>query len=515
MNNNLKEGWEYARDYLSAYVTSDIANDYISNVQQAIDDTVEGINQFHHNNSEIGQLQGFTAEEWHAGTFNIDAAIKKSDLSAVRKAETGFASVDVSVDDLDYSLKFYRFANKSVEAQCKNYLQAYKEYCSTSKTETSYEEFLSKRGIDQENVQLFDSIYKGQYRLIPSDQIAQAKKDLQVKINSIKDNPNRVKLLESYKECLDKLCDRVENKGISSTPLTREESAMIAKMVKEKELTAKDLGIDIITKVTPNIVVKEAMQAGISVATITLALELAPILYEMFDGLIKEGKLSLSDFEGDFQDAVNDAGKSFSRGLVGYTITAFAKEGYFGDIFKNLDGNAIGGLTVIAFESIKDSYLVATKQMSYKEMGFALAKTTAVSIACNYGKKFGSSVGSKAGAAIVTAIVPEAAAATISIGSAVGSFIGGFIGASLASMVVSFTCESGFTCFGLSKNESEIPLSELEKMGVDIAYLELAENDYADLEVAELQIASIDMAEVRKIEFKPYKPGIFKVIEKS
>ena len=120
----VKYGWNFMADLLGADAGSKIAfSDYVQNTLQnesiakqniriqeinaAIDQLADSINTHPSLNLDPEQLKGFIAEEWHAGTFNIDAIKKGSEHRVWTLQETGYGSVDIDTNfGKQYSLKY-------------------------------------------------------------------------------------------------------------------------------------------------------------------------------------------------------------------------------------------------------------------------------------------------------------------------------------------------------------------------------------------------------------------------
>ena len=60
----------------------DLQNVHIQEINDAIEKLAKSINEHPHVNLNVEQFKGFVAEEWHAGTFNIDALRQGSEHRA-------------------------------------------------------------------------------------------------------------------------------------------------------------------------------------------------------------------------------------------------------------------------------------------------------------------------------------------------------------------------------------------------------------------------------------------------
>lgn len=148
-------------------------------------------------NNELWSKRGYMAEEWHAGTYNLDAAINKTASFAKTDKSTANGSADITYDgNKTAGLKYCKDANASVKAQT-------------------------------------NPKYADQTRVIPSDQLESGKRVLDDMIwkDNIKGRKEAEEIAENTKS---KLADRiVGDDGTSSTPLSMEDANTLAKAVKE------------------------------------------------------------------------------------------------------------------------------------------------------------------------------------------------------------------------------------------------------------------------------------------
>ena len=107
-------------------------NNYVDSVNSAIDSAnktiIESVTTKAGNINQNPNLDGFIFEEYHAGTFNVDAAVKQKSYHAeALKPEIGETygknSIDLIIEDSrkyvkKYSAKAYKNANESAKAFC-------------------------------------------------------------------------------------------------------------------------------------------------------------------------------------------------------------------------------------------------------------------------------------------------------------------------------------------------------------------------------------------------------------
>ena len=238
MDNKFKEGYDFFIKNTSIFTsTKDIIDDrveIIKNTEIRIKELEDNINSFKGYNTDVAQLKGDMAEFWHAGTYNIDAAKNNSSNVVNVDRSHKLGSVDLtSSDGQKYGLKYYNKAELSAKAQSTSYFERYSEYKSQGHNE-SFEEYLSKNGINSDSVLRDDPIYSGQQRIIPSDQYQEAVKYLEEKI--AKESLNRPEQVNKYKETLELLRTRIEDSdGNKSIELSKSDSERLAKIAKSRQ----------------------------------------------------------------------------------------------------------------------------------------------------------------------------------------------------------------------------------------------------------------------------------------
>lgn len=143
--------------------------------------------------NSLASRRGFLAENMHAGTYNLDAAIKKINDRAVVPESNDLGSPDIVYDHgkKSASLKFYNNIKKAVKAQT-------------------------------------NPDYANQKRIIPTDQLEEGIKvlDDMIRKNTLK---GRTSAAESQKKVRDLLSDIIKgSEGAQSTPLTKEQADELA-----------------------------------------------------------------------------------------------------------------------------------------------------------------------------------------------------------------------------------------------------------------------------------------------
>ena len=538
MKEALKSGWEYTSKQMGVDYASQMGSDYIGEVDGAIQQLAKDMEELGKNNLGAKQLKGFVAEYWHADTFNIEAALRGSSNKATVEGSTDHASVDISTNfGKDYSSKYIRTYDTSVQAQAKNVIQAYHEYLSKPRQGAgiSFEEYLEKYGYSKdENIRkliddyknsgnqtdvtleqyikihageydittLLTSVYNGQERLIPTDQINEAIKYLNREIakESGKATSSRAAVLANYKETLEKLVDRIsDGTGTESHALTKDEAEAIAVLIKEGKFKPEDFGLNLNDLVTPDYILQQALKAGYSAALITLVLQLGPEIYKALDYLIQNKEIDVKQLKKIGTTAISASAEGFLRGSVASALTIACQAGKLGEQFINVNPHVIGALTVIVIDITKTSMLVATGKMTGREMGTKLTKEILIASSAL-------AVGT-----IGQAIAPELPVLGYMLGSLEGSCVASVVIGIGEKCMISFCVDSGFTCFGLVKQDYVLSDDLLQQMGVELAIVPRIDTKKVEVKKTEIIHNEVKKTKYHTIQLTMVRRGVIGV----
>lgn len=502
---SMKSGWDYVANLSGANLGSQTGEQYVDRVESAIQELTDQINSKEGFATGTGQLQGFIAEDWHAGTFNINAALRDSQNQASVEGSNAHASVDVSTNyGENYSLKYYKTASGSAKSQAKDVNQAYEAYKARSKNPVSKEEYLAKYGYSDNEEELAQSVYHGQGRIIPGDQLDDAIQYLQNKIAQeyAKENPDTA-LIAKLEETLSKLSDRIkDNQGGESIPLSREEAEEIAELCKEGEFDPEEYGLSLEELITSEYVLEQALKAGCTAAVLTVVFQIAPHICKAFMHLVREGEINVDELKTIGLKGLSGSAEGFLRGSIASALTIAAQAGKLGEEYKNINAGVIGAITFIVLSTVKNSILVAVGKMTSKELGVILAKEVVIS---------GVAI---AGGTIGQLLLPEFPVIGYMLGSLVGSTIASGVVFASEKFLLSFCTHSGFTCFGLVDQNYELSPELLEHFGYEIAELEKVDLETVEVETIQLETISAETAELEAltddngIEFKFLRRGV-------
>lgn len=451
------EGYSFFEKTSGSYTAAAMGDMYVGRVNSEIDTLLHDLNAFEGFKTKTDVLKGDIAEFWHSDTFNIDAAVKGSKSRTYVDRSHDFASADVSSNfGQKYGMKYYKTGADSAKQQAKSIFERFKEYQAQGGKD-SLDEFLTKRGLDNLDSILNDPIYSGQMRIIPKDQLEEATAWLQRKI--LEEGSKRPEQVERYQETLRMLRDKIEDgKGTSSVALTKEEAEQLAKLAKEGQIvdeTLEEMGISTEDLIKYEYVMKQAFKAGMTAATISMVLKVAPEIYKAISYLIINGEIDEKQFLKIGFAALSGGAEGFVRGSVSAAITTACKAGLWGEAWKSVNPAIIGTVTVIAMDTLKNSFKVATNQMQSRELAQELIKEMFVSTC------------SLVSGGLAQSII-EIPVIGFMLGSFVGSLVGSFSYNTGYNATLSFCIDTGFTMFGLVDQNYELSDDVMEAVGFEV-----------------------------------------------
>ena len=390
-----KSGWAYASKYTGTAIASLKGKAYVDTVQSTISNTSKNMHtellQKVNSNRTIAQDAGFAAEIWHTDSFNLEAALNGSDFKATRPDSNAKASADVVVSGKDYkqdySLKYYKDAESSAKAQAKTFFEDYQEYCSHAKrhgeTPMNEKEYLDQ--YEKKLDALYDSLYSGQGKLIPADQLDDAREYLKKKKSKIdtSGNKSRQKFSPELQESLDSLAARIEAPdGTKSRPLTEDEARQLVELTRDgKDLDLADFGITPSQLITPKYILKQAISSGTQSAIISTAFAIGPDVYAILVDAAKNGKIDESKLKEAGIEGVLAGSEGFVEGSVSSALVIACQSGKFGATYTNIAPETIGTLTVLIIDAIRFGYQLSNNQITEAEYGDLMAQDIIIAIA--------------------------------------------------------------------------------------------------------------------------------------
>lgn len=492
-----KEGYEFFEKHTGNFAGHATGIHYVNAVESEIKKLVNNLNDFETSGARIDTLKGDVAEFWHAGTFNINAAINSSKNRVQVDRSHDFGSADITGVNFDakFGLKYYKDGTASAIQQSKSILNRFNEYKTRGRND-NLELYLEERGLSAET-DLNSPVYSGQYRVIPSDQLKEATMFLERKIRE--EAVKRPEQVHRYEETLKLLRDKVkDNEGNESIALSEQEARELASLSKEGGVNPEGLHLTTEELIKFTNILRQAYKAGLTAATISMVLRVAPEVLNAIAYLIKNGEIEEGQFKKIGFAAITDAGEGFVRGTVSAAITASCKAGLCGSAMKSIDPSIVGAVTVLVMNSMKNSYQVTTGNMSRAEMVNELIK-----------EMFVTTCALSMGAASQSLI--EIPVLGYMIGSFVGSIAGSVIYSSIYNPVLSFCVDSGFTLFGLVDQDYELPEEVLKEIGIEIFEYEKFEYEPFEYEKFEYEKFEYEQFEYEKLHTIFLRRGVIGV----
>lgn len=471
-NSAVQQGWAFATEILGADVAANMGASYVDAIEQAIKQLEDNINNHQYRNLGIGQLQGYMLEEWGSGTFNVDAVAADSADRAAVLHSTAKDSVDIQLDSgKAYSAKSYVTAEKTAKAQAR---------------------FTPDTG---------NASYKGQGRLVPSDQLTDAR--AAAHREALRNQPIRSEVSEAYAETETELTDTIQNEeGISSRSASRKELEEIAKESKDKSFNAEEHGVSVESAIKTEYLLKQALKAGYTAAAVTVAVQLAPEIYKAIDFLIKHGELDVQQIKKMGTKGISAGAEGFLRGSVSSSLKIMCDAGVLGEAFKGINPTVLGTVVALVMQTVKNSILVAAGKMTTKQMGSAFVDTVVVSGGYLIGAHIGGIIGQSLGFELPV----------------VGYLLGSLIGTSFCVLynigkkkLISFCMDTGFTCFGLVEQNYELPEEVMNELGVETIPIPRTQIDRVEIPRAHARTTDINKTDYETIDITVLRRGVIGV----
>lgn len=477
MNSSFEKGYDFFLRTSGSQIGINTGKSYVDSINNSIKELVDNLNSFSGIKTEPSFLKGDIAEFWHAGSFNVSSKANESINKAYVDRSHEFASADITTNfGKAYGAKYYKNGKSSSKEQSKSILEKYNEYKS-SKGKDNFEEYLQNRNV---NGSVQEGIYSGQERLIPKEQVEEATEFLRRKIQE--ESIKRPEQATRYQETLDKLTNKIsDNEGNKSVSLTDTDAKRLAELAKTGDINEeklKELGVSIEEFVSYEHVMKQALKAGTSAAIVSLVLKVGPEIYKAIGYLIENGELSEDQFKDIGVAALTGASEGFIRGALSASIITACNSGLWGSAVKNVDPNFVGVATVLAMNTMKNAYKVASNQMLARELSNELLKELFIMSS------------SLISGGVAQAII-QIPILGFMLGSFVGSVVGGFAYDTSYSTLLSFCVDTGLTMFGLVDQNYELPSDVLVAIGVDL--LEYERFEYETFEGNRLDIERFDI----------------------
>jgi hypothetical protein len=477
---SFKEGYEYFEKNMGGYEGARYSEQYLCEIEQKIKELEKAINNYQTYGTDSKQLKGNIAEVWHEKVYNINSAVKRGKYNARAPESNEYASPDIKVSDgTNYGLKYFS-EDRSIIEQAKSNLEKYKKYennkINKGETPLTFEDYMKKNGIEENKIEELKhaSMYLGQFRLIPKEQMEKSIEYLKRKINE--ETLKRPELVDKYKETLDMLTDRIKtDDGVESIPLTLKEAKKIADLAKEGNFNSDEFGINVEDLIQDMDIIREVINSGLSAVAISMIIRITPALIKVIYQFYKSGKLDSSNLKE--IDLIEVTSEGFVRGAIASSIKLMIETSSFKS--SNISSELIGVLTVFTMETLKDSIKITNGVLSKEEF-----------IDLQLKRIFIMGSGFVGGVILQETGIPFA----FYLGNFIGSMIGGIAYDQTYNLYISFCIKNGVTMFNIVEQNYILPKDILEEIGISVF-------DYERFKYDEF--------ENDKLRFEKFNPMIF------
>ena len=506
MEDTFKQSYQYAANQIDSELCAIASDEWLDSISKSIEEMgrlmeQEAIDK----NLDVKQLKGFIAEIWHTKTLELNERKSLDKILAYRPDVNTRGSSDVNAGDKEYSLKYYGDAKNSAKAISETYWERFNSLNAKRQSKglepLNYEKYLQDNNLKSDEEAKM-SLYYGQGKIIPSDQLEEAKKEIFKRLNRA-DTPEQKK---RYKEIYDTLSDVVKDKkGNQSIKLTKEQANKLTQAAKNGDIreALEDCGIDVDSLVSIQDICKESFCAGLSAAAMTYIINLGPTIFNAISKYIQSGEINLDELKTNGINALKGTDKSLVTGTLTAGIVALCKSGKLGDEFKKTDSSLIATIVVVSINIIDLSMKCAKKEIDNSELARQMLHTMIVSGLSYAGSYAGKAFDIALAAAfpefseLITKLMPVAT----TLGSFIGSIIGGFVYYITDNVIISFCIEHDCTFFGLVDQNYSLPNDVLEE-------LELKTFDFESLDINEFEYNKFEPEYFNFDEFKYEQIGI-------
>ena len=334
---------------------------------------------------------GFVAEELHAESFNLDAILKDKDTRAFtdRYNNTPLSSND-PVNDIVITedgkvvkgaqLKYYQNGQKTANAFCE----------SGSDGKPHYQET--------------DSM------VCPSDQLNDVKEA--ARRTELKNGETRPQVSEAAKQVQEKVSDRIEHEGVSSSPVSKRDAEQVAK--------GSDEGIETHNKIqngaknasTLQQTAKAATSAALVTTVIAGTINTVSCLNKVQKGQMTSDEAIKYILTNTAMSACDSTLKAAGATAAVSTATRYLPQFFSGSVLHvNLAAGSVACAAVCAIDLVECLVSVAAGKMSWQELETRTGK--------NIFQTGSGGLGASIGAALCAPAGP--------IGAALGAVVGGMI----------------------------------------------------------------------------------------
>lgn len=512
--NDFEKGFKFVSENLSSSVGNIYIENWVNNFESGYDEFIQNIIDMAQSSTAKANIkQGDIFEVVTNDSLNQTAIGKGSKIRAYipRSHELGSADV-ITNSGKQAQLKSYSDSSRLVRAIAETAKERFYQLAAKAEREgrpfMSQDEYCRKNNIDPKDFN--KPIYKNQDIIINSDKYDRAMIDLtkKIQIALAKGDIEKAENLQQIKDSLNTVLREGE---IASVPMTHKELVTITQYAEKgqydkiREFFEKEKGLNLNELVTSEVIVKQALQAGLNAAVLSLVITIAPTILSAFSQLINEGEINQKTLEDIGYKSLSASAKGFINGSISAAIVTCCKTGKFGPDLINANGNVIAAMVTLAICSIELSVKCAAGKIDKAQMVEELCRLYVVT---------GFSLGTGMLASTIASMIPFLQPLTTfayMIGSFVGGLIGNFIFDASKPIFMSLCVEKGLTFFGLVDQNYTLPDEVLNLIGVDKFEFERFEFDKFEYEEFSFDTFDFEQFEYDTFEITPMKRGLVKI----
>lgn len=441
----VREGYEFFLQHAPGIVVGDATEDWIAVISEQLQYTIDNLESFEGSAKGIDFLSGDLMEFYHAGTANVDAAVKglEADFFVPRTTEFGSPDIVRLSTGEQWQVKYGATAELSAKYQVITYGEA-------ARKGSVHAAKLLESGAVSEH----DSVYYGMGQIIPEGQLPDAKTYIKHRMegNAVK----RPELVARDQHFLEHGAERIETSdGVRSSTLNRAGSKEMAVDVRDGNFNPEKYGLTIEQWVKFKDVLQKSMKAGMTAAVISAVLKAAPEVIKAIQYLVETGELDIEQVKATGAAAVTGGAKGFLVGAISAATIGFCQSGLLGEALKDANPHVVAAIAVVAVNAICNGVQIAWGKKNVREFADELTRDAIVA-AC----------------ALIGGGISQTLIEIPVFGYLVGSFVGSVVGSAAYSVgkqaVIAFCVESGFTMFGLVEQDYTLPEAVLAEIGVSV-----------------------------------------------
>lgn len=451
MNNIFKDSFDKTIESMGGYQGSSLGSEYVSDVQNAIDQTIEQIKIIGSTDKGIHYIKGDIAEPWHAGTLKIYSAAKGID-NLKANVPRDSSPIDITAQS----------PNEFLRAQVKYF-----------KTPEDTAKAISKLK------------YHGLEKIVPEDQL-EGIKAAALRLHQ-KNLNTRPELAQEYLDTYNRVADRIKIAKAQSVPLSEKEALRIAKELQKDHFSPDQYGLNTLNFIEWSDIIRESGEAALNTTILTAVLKSSPHLWNIMKEFVQEGQVSRDKIEKLGLAAASGSVEGALRGGIAATVTASCKSGLLGESLRLVNPTVVAAATVVAMNAVHNAIGVYQGKLTKEQFAESCIRDTFV---------VGMGIW---GATIGQTLIPVPLLGVV-IGNFIGSTCATFIYEGSKQLFLSFFIKSGVSFLNIVNQDYTLPREVLEQCGFDLIQLDEIELDTIEWDTIELDTIELDILDIKVLK---------------